>query len=137
MRLYQNETYQLIGAAMTIYNHLGPGFLEVIYHDAMEIELTELEIPYESRKPLTVYYRGRRLPHDYIADIICHERILLELKAVKDIHEAHIAQTMNYLKATELALGYVINFGNQQKLQWKRVLVSDNMTEEELSWPEE
>ena len=81
---------------------------------------------------MQVFYRGHQLKHEYIADIICHERILLELKAVKEIHDAHLAQVMNYLKATGLALGYVINFGSQEKLQWQRVLISDNLTEDEL-----
>ncbi len=130
--LYKKESYTIIGAAMEVYNELGPGFLEVIYQDAMKIELESQGIPFEFQKPLPVYYRGHLLPHEYIADLICYERILLELKAVKDIHEAHLAQVMNYLKATGLALGYVINFGSQEKLQWQRVLMSDNLMEDEL-----
>ena len=130
--LYKKETYNIIGAALTVYNELGPGFLEAVYQDALEIELGMLSIPFVSQKPLPVYYRGHLLKHDYIADLICHERILLELKAVKDIHEAHQAQVVNYLKATGLALGYVINFGNLDKLQWQRVLMSENLIEDEL-----
>ena len=130
--LYKKESYAIIGAAMEVYNELGPGFLEVIYHDAMKIELSEQNIPFESEKPLSVCYRGHILPHEYFADLICCDRILVELKAAKDIHEANLAQVMNYLKATGLALGYVINFGNPEKLQWKRVLMSDNLIEGEL-----
>ena len=117
---------------MEVYNELGPGFLEIIYHDAMKIELSEQNIPFESEKPLSVCYRWHTLAHEYFADIICYERIILELKAVKEIHDAHIAQVMNYLKATGLALGYVINFGHIKKLQWQRVLISDSLVEEEL-----
>ncbi|KXB09543.1 hypothetical protein AKJ60_00005 [candidate division MSBL1 archaeon SCGC-AAA385M11] len=130
--LYKKESYAIIGAAMEVYNVLGAGFLEAIYHDALKIELASQGVPYESQKPLPVYYRSHLLPHEYIADLICYDRILLELKATKDIHEAHLAQVMNYLKATGLALGYVINFGNPEKLQWKRVLMSDNLIEDEL-----
>jgi GxxExxY protein len=130
--LYKKESYTIIGAALEVYNELGPGFLEVIYHDAMKIELSEQYIPFESEKPLSVSYRGHTLAHEYFADLICYERILVELKAQKDIHDAHLAQVMNYLKATGLALGYVINFGNPEKLLWKRVLMSDNLIESEL-----
>jgi len=130
--LYKKETYDIIGAAITVYNDLGPGFLEAIYQDALEIELKFSQVPFVSQQPLQVFYRGHQLKHEYIADIICHERILLELKAVKEIHDAHLAQVMNYLKATGLALGYVINFGSQEKLQWQRVFISDNLTEDEL-----
>ena len=130
--LYKKESYAIIGAALEVYNELGPGFLEIIYHDAMKIELSEQNIPFESEKPLSVCYRWHTLAHEYFADIICYERIILELKAVKEIHDAHIAQVMNYLKATGLALGYVINFGHIKKLQWQRVLISDSLVEEEL-----
>jgi len=130
--LYKKESYAIIGAAMEVYNQLGPGFLEIIYHDAMKIELSEQNIPFESEKPLTVCYRGLTLAHEYFADLICYGRILVELKAQKEIHDVHLAQVMNYLKATGLGLGYVINFGHPEKLQWKRVVMSDNLIENEL-----
>ena len=131
--IYHNESYTILGAAMDVYNELGPGFLEIIYHDALKIEFETYGIPFESERSLAVYYRGTKLPHTYVADLICYERILLELKAVKDIHEIHVAQVMNYLKATGHALGYVLNFGNTAKLQWQRVLISDNLIEDEIS----
>ena len=130
--LYKKESYAIIGAAMEVYNELGAGFLEAIYHDAMKIELSEQNIPFESEKPLTVCYRGQILAHEYFADLICYDRILAKLKAQKEIHDTHLAQVMNYLKASGLALGYVINFGNPEKMQWKRVLMSDNLIESEL-----
>ena len=131
--LYHNEGYAIIGASMAVYNELGPGFLEGIYHDALKIELDLCDIHFESQKPLVVYYRGHRLDHQYVADVVCHDRILLELKATHDIHDAHLAQVLNYLKASGLALGYVINFGNPERLQWQRVLWSDNLNEDELN----
>ena len=130
--LYKKESYEVLGAAMDVYNELGSGFLEAIYHDALEIELTARGIPYESQKPLIVFYRGQRLAHQYQADVLCYDSILLELKAVKEIHEVHLAQVLNYLKATGLALGYLINFGSPEKLQWQRVVLSENMNEDEL-----
>jgi GxxExxY protein len=130
--LYKKESYAIIGAAIQVYNELGPGFLEAIYHDALKIELESCGIPFESEKPLSVYYRGHQLPHTYVADLICYKRILIELKASKEIHDIHLAQVHNYLKATGLALGYVINFGHPEKLQWKRVVMSDNLIEDEL-----
>jgi GxxExxY protein len=117
---------------MDVYNELGSGFLEAIYQDALEVELKVRNIPYESQKSLVVFYRGHRLPHQYQADVICYGRILLELKAVRDIHEIHLAQVLNYLKATGLALGYVINFGSPEKLQWQRVVLTENMNEDEI-----
>lgn len=130
--LYKTESYAIIGAAMEVYNELGPGFLEAIYHDALKIELESSGIPFESEKPLAVYYRGHQLPHTYVADLVCNNRILLELKATKEISAIHLAQVHNYLKATGLALGYVINFGHPEKLEWKRVVMSDNLIEDEL-----
>jgi len=130
--LYKTESYSIIGAAMEVYNELGPGFLEAIYHDALKIELESCGIPFESEKPLSVYYRGHQLHHTYAADLICNNRILLELKATKEINDIHLAQVHNYLKATGLALGYVINFGYPEKLEWKRVVMSNNLIENEL-----
>ena len=130
--LYKTESYSIIGAAMEVYNELGPGFLEAIYHDALKIELESCGVPFESEKPLLVYYRGYQLHHTYVADLVCNNRILLELKAAKEINDIHLAQVHNYLKATGLALGYVINFGYPEKLQWKRVVMSNNLIENEL-----
>ena len=130
--LYKKESYSIIGAAMEVYNELGPGFLEAIYHDALKIELDSCGISFDSEKTLSVYYRGQQLPHTYVADLICNNRILLELKATKEINDIHLAQVHNYLKATGLPLGYVINFGSPEKLQWKRVVMSNNLIEDEL-----
>ena len=131
--LYKKESYEIIGAAMQVYNDLGPGFLEAVYHEALTIELNSCHIPFESQKKLHVYYRGHRLEQEYIADLICYNRILLEIKAIKEIHDAHLAQTLNYLKATGIALGYIINFGHPDELKWQRIVLSVNFNEEELS----
>jgi GxxExxY protein len=131
--LYQKESYDLIGAAMEVYNELGPGFLEAVYQDAFEIELQDCKIPFESQKLLTVYYRGHRLAHEYVADMVCYKPILVELKAVHEIHDAHLSQVLNYLKASGLAVGYVFNFGNQERFQWKRAFMSNNLTEDEIN----
>ncbi len=118
---------------MQVYNESGSGFLEAIYHDAMEIELRAINVQFLSQKKLKVYYKGTCLPHEYIADMICCKRILLELEAVREIHDVHLSQVLKNLKATGLALGYVINFGNPARPEWQRVLMSDNLSEYELT----
>jgi GxxExxY protein len=74
--LYKKESYAIIGAALDVYNELGPGFLEAVYHDAMKIELSGQNIPFESEKPLPICYRGHTLEHEYFPDLICYDRIL-------------------------------------------------------------
>ena len=118
--LYRDEVYAIVGAAMEVYNQLGPSFLEAVYQEALEIELTERGIPFVAQKELRILYKGQPLKKTYISDLTCCEKIIVELKAIDRLTGKDIAQLLNYLKATGLRLGLLINFGNAEKLEWER-----------------
>lgn len=118
--IYQNESYAIRGAAMRVYNLLGSGFLEAVYQEALEIELDKRHVPYEKEKELDVYYDGIRLGKKYVADFVCYDKIIIELKAVKELDDSHRSQIYNYLKATGFKLGFLINFGKYDELQIER-----------------
>ncbi len=117
--LFKNEVYQIINAAMEVSNTLGCGFLEAVYHEALEIEFRSRKIPYESEKAIVVRYKGTELKKSYIADFLSYDNIVVELKAIKNLTVIDEAQILNYLKASGQALGLLINFGNS-RLEWKR-----------------
>ena len=117
--ILKDEVFQIVGAAMDVSNQLGCGFLEAVYQEAMEIELVERRILHVPQKRLEIFYKGRLLNKEYIADFLCHDRIVVEIKAIKAITGIEEAQILNYLKATKLPLGLVFNFGAPQ-LEWKR-----------------
>ena len=112
-----------MGSAFEVYNTLGPGFLESVYHEALEIELDQMGIPYLSQSPVNINYKGNILNKTFLADLICYENIIIEIKAQDSLITAHEAQLLNYLKATGLAIGLLINFGHSEKLQWKRFVM--------------
>ena len=118
--IYQNESYAIRGAALRVYNILGSGFLEAVYQEALEIELDKRHIPYEREKELEIYYDGIKLGKKYVADFVCYGKIILELKAVKELDDSHRSQLYNYLKATGFKLGFLINFGKYDELQIER-----------------
>ena len=105
---------------MRVYNLLGNGFLEAVYQEAMEIELDRRHIPYEREQELEIYYDGIKLGKKYVADFVCYDKIILELKAVKELDDSHRSQLYNYLKATGFKLGFLINFGKSDELQIER-----------------
>lgn len=114
-----DRTYQIIGAALEVHKHLGGGFLEVVYGDALEIEFQERGIPYQREKELQIYYKDRVLPHYYKADFICFDSIVVELKAVENLTVESQAQVLNYLAATGCKVGLLLNFG-RRSLEKKR-----------------
>ncbi|MDD2220221.1 MAG: GxxExxY protein [Desulfoplanes sp.] len=130
--LYKKEVYDIFGAAIEVHRTLGPGFLEAVYQEAFELELQDWGIPYESQKPLHIHYKGNLLEKEYIADLVCYGRILVELKAVKELVPVHYAQVINYLKVTGLPLGLLINFSRLSKLEKRRIVCTDNFSETEL-----
>jgi len=117
------RTYAIIGAAMEAHRQLGGGFLEAVYQEALGMELKTREIPHCREAELPVFYKGRRLACDYRADFICFESVVVELKAVSELSGVHQAQVINYLKATGLEVGVLINFG-AESLQYKRFVLS-------------
>ena len=117
--LYKQLSFDIVGAAMEVSNELGCGFLEAVYQEALGIELDERRIPHVPQKRIEISYKGRVLNKEYIADFLCHDQIVVEIKAIKTITGIEEAQILNYLKATNLPLGLIVNFGAPQ-LEWKR-----------------
>jgi GxxExxY protein len=122
MIYYKEECYKVIGAAMQVYNTLGAGFLEAVYQEALEIELSKRDIPFEREKELTITYDGIQLQQTYRADFVCYDKMIVELKAVSELDDAHRAQVHNYLKATGYKLGLLINFCNPDELKYERIV---------------
>lgn len=120
--LYKDEVYQIIGAAMEVHRELGPGFLEAVYQEALEIEFQQLLLPYEREKLLSIFYKGNKLNKTYSADFLCFNKIIIELKALSQLTGDHESQLINYLKATTLRVGILINFGTQS-LEYKRMIL--------------
>ncbi len=108
---------------MAVHKKLGPGFLESVYSEALEIELQKAEIPYEKEKKLPVYYDDKLLKKFFRADFFCYSSIILELKATKFLIEADYRQTLNNIKATNFKLGILINFG-EPSLTYRRIINS-------------
>ena len=121
--LLKAETYAIRGAAFEVYNEMGCGFLEAVYQECMEKELTIKEIPFIAQPELKLDYKGEPLNQTYKPDLICYDKIIIELKAVKEIAPEHQAQLINYLKATKLRLGLIINFGSYPKIQIERFVL--------------
>lgn len=119
---FKEECFQIIGCCMEVHKTLGPGFLEPVYQEALTIELIEANIPFIKEKMLEVRYKERLLNKKYVADFVCFDEIIVELKAVESLCPEHIAQVLNYLKATGKKLGLLINFGSAS-LQYKRVIL--------------
>ena len=117
---YNQELYGIIGAAMEVQNELGMGFLELVYHDALNVELGLRGIPYETEKPIAITYKDKPLDRVYKADLVCYGNIVVELKSVEKLKAEHTAQLLNYLKATGMPMGILINFG-EKPLRYKIV----------------
>ena len=118
--LYEAEVYKIIGAAIEVHRILGPGFAEAVYHEALELECQLQQVPFVSQKEVRVIYKGSLLTKYYIADLVCYDKIIVELKALDQLTDKESAQILNYLKATGLRVGLLINFGVSGKLQWQR-----------------
>lgn len=115
------QTYAIIGAAMEIHRQLGHGFLEAVYQDAAVIEFPLRKIPFEKEVSLPIRYKDTLLPSHYRADFICFSEIIVEFKALSRLSTVEEAQLLNYLKATGLKRGLLINFG-ASSLQYKRLV---------------
>ncbi len=118
--LYEDLTHKIIGAAFEVYKELGYGFLEKIYERALIHELKSRELEVENQKSIKVFYKGQPVG-DYVADLWVDQKVIVELKAEKEMNSKHEAQLINYLKATNLKVGLLINFG-QNKCQPKRIV---------------
>ncbi len=125
--VYKKESYDIVGACMEVHGELGAGFLEGVYQEALERELVTRNILFCREKKLDVIYKGKPLEKHYYADFICYDKIIVELKSVKELLPEHDAQLFNYLKATGYKLGLLINFG-EPSLAYKRIVCSTYFT---------
>tara|TARA_R110002049_G_scaffold253936_1_gene429332 strand:+ start:512 stop:916 length:405 start_codon:yes stop_codon:yes gene_type:complete len=121
--MFKQECYAIQGAVFEVYRELGSGFLEAVYQECLERELMTREIPFRHHPTLKLKYKGVPLTQMYQPDLICYDSIIVELKAVKEIAIEHQSQIFNYLKATELKLGLLVNFGSHPKATVKRFVL--------------
>ncbi len=120
--IYKEESYKIIGCCMEVHRELGKGHDEIIYKDALEIEFKRLGISFAREWEYRVTYKGVILPHNYFADFVVLDKIILEAKAIECLTDAHVKQTLNYLAASKLKLGLLVNFG-EDSLSYKRVVL--------------
>ncbi len=119
--IFAAEVFRIQGAVFDVYRSMGAGFLEAVYQECLEIEFGRQSISFTSMKPLRLQYQGQELRARYAPDFICFDSIIVELKAVSEIAPEHRAQLMNYLRATGLKLGLLVNFGHVHKAQIARI----------------
>jgi GxxExxY protein len=121
--IYKEEVYRIVGACLEVYRDMGHGFVESVYQDCLEIELGLQSIPFDPQRQIKLEYKGRPLDDWFKPDLVCFDKIIVELKAVKELADEHRAQLLNYLKATGLKVGLLVNFGHYPGLQWERMVL--------------
>lgn len=117
--LFEEETFKVIGACINVHKKLGGGFMESAYHQALEKEFLKSNIPFEQQKKVSIYYDGELLNTFFIADFVCYDTVILEIKSVPNIQDQMKQQVVNYLKSSKIEVGMLINFG-EKILKWKR-----------------
>jgi GxxExxY protein len=120
--LYKEEVYEIIGLCMEVHKYLGPGFSEIVYKDALEVEFKNAGFSYNREKEYAVNYKGIVLPNKFVPDFVVEDMIVLEIKGIKTLRDEYYTQIINYLKVSGLKLGLLINFG-EQRLNFKRFVV--------------
>ena len=123
--MLKEEGYKLMGAAFEVYNELGYGMAEEVYQQSLEIELGLRGIPFVSKQELAVFYKRRELQTKYKPDLMAFGAIVVELKAVSELISDHEAQLFNYMRIARQPVGYLLNFGQKGKLEWKRLALFD------------
>jgi GxxExxY protein len=121
--IYKDESYAIMGACFEVYKEKGSGFLEQVYQECLEIELETRGILFVPKQELALSYKGRPLKSKYVPDLLCYDKIIVELKAVKELADEHRAQVHTYLKATGHRLGLLINFGHFPKVEYERIVL--------------
>ena len=119
--LFKEECYEIQGAIFDVYKEMGCGFLEAVYQECLEKELAKRGLPFKPQVELQLSYKGEMLNQTYKPDFVCYGKIIVEIKAVKDIAPEHKAQVINYLKATGIKLGLLVNFGTYPKASITRL----------------
>ena len=120
--IYKHESYAIVGALFEVYNNLGSGFSEIVYKDALEYELKNRKIPFTREKEYSVSYKDIVLSHKFYADFVIQDKIILEIKAVEDIHDKFISQCINYLKVSDCRLAILANF-HKDLLDHRRIVL--------------
>ena len=123
--IYKDEGYKLMGAAFEVYNEQGFGLAEEIYQESLEIELGLRAIPFRTKQELKCFYKGRELKKRYVPDLLVFGCLVTELKSVSQLTPEHEAQLINYMRITKQPVGYLINFGHKDTLEWKRFTLSE------------
>ena len=113
-----------MGTVFEVYREMGSGFLEAVFQECMEDELADRGIPFVAKPKLEIFYKGKKLKQTYEPDLVCYGKVIVELKAIKALEDAHRAQLHNYLKATGLPLGLLINFGTHPKVEHERIAMT-------------
>jgi GxxExxY protein len=121
--IYKDESYAIIGACFAVYKDKGCGFTEPVYQECVAIEFEFQSIPFRAQERLKLFYRGRELRKRFKPDFICYDKIVVELKAVSSLAGEHRAQVLNYLHATGMRLGLLVNFGHFPKLEYERIVL--------------
>jgi len=127
MVIHADESYKLVGACFEVYNRMGCGFLESVYQECLEIELSHREIPFVAQQELKLTYRDRELRQRYLPDFVCYNNIIMEIKALSDLTDEHKSQVLNYLHATGMKLGLLVNFGHYPKLEYERLVLTEKI----------
>lgn len=118
----KDETYHILGACFEVYNEMGCGFLESVYQECLERELTAGKIPFEAQQPIDLVFKGQELQRTFSPDLLCFGKVIVELKAVRRLAPEHRAQLINYLKACGLEVGLLVNFGSYPQLEYERIV---------------
>ncbi|MCC6416451.1 MAG: GxxExxY protein [Opitutaceae bacterium] len=121
--IHEKETYDILGACFEVYKEKGCGFLEAVFQERLEFEFELRNIPAKAQVPMALSYKGRPLKQCYVADFICFDKVIVELKAVSALADEHRAQIQNYLHATGLRVGLLINFGHYPKVEHERFVL--------------
>jgi GxxExxY protein len=127
--LYKEDVYKIMGACFEVYKEKGCGFLEEVYQEALEMELELQGIPFSSQTPIKLFYKGREMQRRYLPDFLIIGKIIVEIKAVDKLTDKHRAQVINYLHATGLEMGLLVNFGHYPKVEWERIVLQKDRTE--------
>jgi len=120
--IYKQESFRIIGKCMEVHRELGKGHDEVIYKDALEFEFAEDQMPFAREKEYVIHYKTIILPHKYFADFVVFDTVILEAKAVEKLTDGHVKQVLNYLAASKLKLGLLVNFG-EDSLVCRRIIL--------------
>ena len=120
--IHKDEVYKIIGVCMEVHKSLGKGFLEIVYKDAIEYECKTRQYQYDREKEFLINYKNIVLPHKFYADFVVFNKIILEIKSCNGIVDEFVARTINYLAASKLRVGLIVNFG-KDSLEYKRLVL--------------